>query len=242
MIAGIRPVVFLVLPAAVVETSHWWASGKRRDRAPSPQPGMGADTEAIIVLGYSSRWGLATRALQRWRCQIAVRSQDPERASLLIVTGAGDGRPNSEAAAMATYARDVLGVPSERIVLEEKAISTWENMKLSLPLAERCTAIKIASDPLHARRAGRYVAAMRPDLACRLEPASYRPFEHPVLKAGTLFYELYLAARRRLCRTHADASAAPPTTTTGPWRRSWAASKSAAHPDSRRMSSRWCRL
>jgi hypothetical protein len=78
--------------------------------------------------------------------------------------------------------------------------------------ALRCAVIKIASDPLHARRATRYVAATRPDLASRLVPAAvYRPLEHPVLKAGTLAYELYLAVRRRLRLAGGGSATAPVT-------------------------------
>jgi hypothetical protein len=72
-------------------------------------------------------------------------------------------------------------------------------MAYSLPLAEGSPVIKIASDPLHARRARRYLAELRPDLAARLEPAAtYRPGEHPVLKAATFAYESAQLVRHRL--------------------------------------------
>jgi uncharacterized SAM-binding protein YcdF (DUF218 family) len=199
----------LALVVAVVELSHRLASGS--DLAP-PKAGSGtgeAATEAIIVLGYPSRRRARTHPLQRWRCQIAVRSMHPGRSSTLIMTGSAATGRHSEAAVMAAYAHDVLGVPAERIVLEEQARTTWENMKHSLPLAEQLAVIKIASDPLHARRARRYIAEIRPDLVTRLEPAiDYRPGEHWILKAGTLAYEAYLGARRRLLRAPARPAAA----------------------------------
>jgi uncharacterized SAM-binding protein YcdF (DUF218 family) len=92
----------------------------------------------------------------------------------------------------------MLGVPAQQIMLEEQARSTWDNIKYSLPLAEQYTAIKIASDPFHVRKAHRYVARIRPDLVTRLEPAGcYRPGEYLLLKAAILAYEVWSRARRR---------------------------------------------
>jgi hypothetical protein len=100
---------------------------------------------------------------------------------------------------MAGYARDILGVPAQQVMLEEQARSTWDNIKYSLPMAEPFSAIKIASDPFHVRKAHRYVARIRPDLATRLEPARcYRPGEYLPLKAAILVYEIWSRARRRL--------------------------------------------
>jgi hypothetical protein len=89
-------------------------------------------------------------------------------------------------------------VPAQQIMLEEQARSTWDNITYSLPLAEQFTAIKIASDPFHARRAHPYVATIRPDLVTRLEPAGcYRPGEYLLLKAALLAYGIWSRARRR---------------------------------------------
>lgn len=190
IIAGLAALV------ALVDLAHGVAARSDTGRPPA---GGGPPSEAIIVLGYPSR-GNQAHPIQRWRCQIAVRSMCSGQSSLLIMTGSsGDGKSRSEAAVMSDYTHDVLGVPAKQIVLEERAKTTWENMVYSLPLAERFAVIKIASDPLHARRARRYIAEIRPDLMSRLAPAAtYRPFEHPVLKTGTLVYEARLAARRRL--------------------------------------------
>jgi DUF218 domain len=158
----------------------------------------GKASEAIIVLGFPPRRDGQANAVQRWRCRIAVRSLDPGRSSALIMTGAATKGPRSEAAVMAGYARDVLGVPAQQIMLEEQARSTWDNIRYSLPLAEQFTAIKIASDPFHVDRAHRYAARIRPDLVTRLEPAScYRPGEYLPLKAAVLAYEIWSRVRRR---------------------------------------------
>jgi uncharacterized SAM-binding protein YcdF (DUF218 family) len=206
---AVGAIALLGLVVAAVELSHRLASGSK---LALPGAGSGTDkaaTEAIIVLGYPSRRRGGTHPLQRWRCQIAVRSMHPGRSSTLIMTGSATTGRRSEAKVMASYAQRVLGVPAEQIVLEEQARTTWENMKHSLPLAERFAVIKIASDPLQARRARRYLSEIRPDLVPRLEPAAYyRPFEHWALKAGTLAYEAYLGARLRLLPAAARPAAA----------------------------------
>jgi DUF218 domain len=185
-----------LLGVVVVEVSHYLAM---RGVVASSHPdgsARGRTSEAVIVLGFPPRRDGRTNAVQRWRCRIAVRSLDPGRSSLLVITGAPTRGHKSEAEVMAGYVRDLLGVPTQAIMLEEQARSTWDNIKYSLPLAEQFTAIKIASDPFHARKAHRYVARIRPDLVTRLEPARcYRPGEYLLLKAAILAYEIWSRAR-----------------------------------------------
>jgi DUF218 domain len=178
---------------AAAEFLHWRAS--RRDLGAGPHPGPGSGSEAVIVLGYPAKADGRPHPVQRWRCDIAVRSMDPGRDSQLIFTGFGpDGEP-SEAAVMSAYARDVLGVPADRIHTEDKARSTWQNIELTTPMLESADTIKIASDPLHAARARGYLHAQRPDLAARLTPAAdYRFGDHWWLKLPTAAYELVAAA------------------------------------------------
>jgi uncharacterized SAM-binding protein YcdF (DUF218 family) len=180
-----RAITAAALLTAVAEAVHLLAQPSRKRAS--------ARSEAIIVLGYKSRRNGRTHPVQRWRCQIAVRSASPDRDTTLIMTGF-----RGEAAQMAACARE-LGFPADKIVLEERAGNTRENIEFSLPLADGYDVIKIASDPLHARRAWRYIRELRPDLASRLEPAAtYRPGEHPLLKAGTLGYELLRPLARHL--------------------------------------------
>jgi uncharacterized SAM-binding protein YcdF (DUF218 family) len=175
-----------VLTVAGSEWGHWKAS--RQYLGPGQAPG---GSEAVIVLGYPSRRNGQPRAVQRWRCQIAARSAGPGRTTEMIFTGAADGDGPSEAAVMSGYARDVLGVPGDRMVLETRARSTWQNVAYTLPFAEHADAIKIASDPLHAARARRYLRAQRPDLAPRVcAAADYRLGDHIGLKVATAAYEL----------------------------------------------------
>ena len=147
------------------------------------------------MLGYPAWHSGRPHPVQRWRCEIAARSRDPHRASRLVFTGAGRDGEASEAAVMSGYARDVLGVPAGQIALEDRARTTRQNIKFSLPLVQDADVIKIASDPLHAARARRYLRQMRPDLAARVRPADdYRFADHWALKVGTIGYELVRAA------------------------------------------------
>lgn len=191
-------VALVVLGVVVVELSHYLAARAIAASVPGNRSASGKPTEAVIVLGFPPRRDGRPHPIQRWRCRIAIRSLDLGRSSVLIMTGAATNGPRSEAAVMADYARDALGVPPQRLMLEEQARSTWDNIAYSLPLAEPFSVIKIASDPFHVRRAHRYVARIRPDLVTRLEPARcYRPGEYLPLKAAVLAYEIWSRARPR---------------------------------------------
>ncbi len=97
---------------------------------------------------------------------------------------------------MAGYAHDALGVPAEKILLETSARNTWQNIKLTLPFLETADTVAIASDPLHAARARRYLWKLRPDLAARLVPADdYRFLDYWWLKLPRAANELGRALR-----------------------------------------------
>lgn len=188
----------VVLGVVAVELAHYLAMRGMAASFQVDRTEPGEASEAVIVLGFPPRRDGRASAVQRWRCRIGVRSLDPGRSSVLILTGAATRGSASEAEVMACYARDVLGVPTEQIMLEEQARSTWDNMRYSLPMAEQFTAIKIASDPFHVRRAHRHIATIRPDLVTRLESADcYRPGEYLPLKAAIVGYEIWSRARRR---------------------------------------------
>ena len=170
--------------AAVAEVPHWRASRRGLPR------GAGAaseGSEVVLVLGSPSRRSGALHPMQRWRTEIAVRSMAP--GARLVVTGAGPEGGPSEAEVMAGYARTALGVPADRIVLETRARTTWENVLRTTGELESAGTIRIASSPLHAARARRYLARQRPDLAARLAPADdYRLGERTGWKLATVGY------------------------------------------------------
>ncbi|PPJ06119.1 YdcF family protein [Nocardia nova] len=183
--------------AAVVaaEYAHWRAS--RRLLGPRREPRTGG-VDAVVVLGYPATADGRTRALQRWRCRIGARSLPRDRDGFLIFTGGAVHGPWVEATVMAEYTRAHLGVPPERIRTETSAETTWQNIEFTIPAMERADRIMIASDPMHAARARRYLWAQRPDLAERLAPAAdYRPLERWWLKIPTAAHESAAITRRR---------------------------------------------
>ncbi len=162
----------------VVATSEAisWLSGRR---APIVQP---HGRTAVVVIGFPSTRRGTPSVVQRWRLEIAVRTLGLVDDGHLIITGGATLRSaESEAAVMARYAIDVLGVPSARVTIEPTARSTWENVHRSLPIAERLGAeqISFASDSIHAWRARLYLRRQRPDLATRIVRADdHRWFEY----------------------------------------------------------------
>ncbi|MCI2238350.1 YdcF family protein [Paenibacillus sp. TRM 82003] len=167
---------------------HRDRSRRRGRRTAEPVPGP----QVVLVLGCPSRPGGRVHPVQRWRTEIAVRSLHPQHGRLLF-SGGRTGAPDdpSEACVMAAYARDVLGVPEQRIALEEEARSTWQNVAHCLDQLEAAGSITIASAPTHAARARRYLAKQRPGLAQRLTPAQdYRVGERRGWKVATVAYAL----------------------------------------------------
>ncbi|MDN5769290.1 MAG: YdcF family protein [Microlunatus sp.] len=177
---GWRLLLLAEVATALGEIVYWRASRQHLGPAGTTPP----RSEVVLVLGYPSRPGGRLHPLQRWRTEIAVRSLDPScPEGHLVFSGASPRAGRSEAAVMAAYARNVLGVPSGRIVLEERARSTWENVAFGLAHLEGAETVKVASDPLHARKARRYLWQQRPDLAARLVQADdYRPLERSWLR------------------------------------------------------------
>jgi uncharacterized SAM-binding protein YcdF (DUF218 family) len=152
-------------------------------------PAARGDADVALVLGFRSSEDGRTNAIQRWRVRIAVRSVDRRRARFVFSGGATRGGV-SEAALMARYAVEELGIPVSNVTLEEQSRTTWENIAFSIPLLADATSIVIASNTFHARRARRYLAKQSPELAARLRRgADYRFGELLPLKPYLAIYE-----------------------------------------------------
>jgi len=85
--------------------------------------------------------------------------------------------------------------PQNDVVLETTARTTWENVERSMPHFEAAHQLAIASDCFHARRAGRYLRELRPDLATRLVAAEWQWWRGWWIQAGGAVYEAYISAR-----------------------------------------------
>ena len=151
---------------------------------------------AIIVLGFPSRRNGRLHAIQKWRTEIGVRSRSDPEEHVLMSTG-GRSRRNlaPEAETMASYAQRP-HVPGDQLLLESTSANTWQNLGLTLPTAASFDMIVIASDPLHAARARRYVVAQQSGLVDRLVFADdYRFLEEWWLKIPTATYGFVVVIR-----------------------------------------------
>lgn len=188
----------------MAEAVHWRAS---RDGVPA-EPAVAATvsagsphpeprpSEVIVVLGFPSLKTGRMHPLQKWRTEIAVRSMNPAAACTLVFTGSGRPGGESEAAVMARYARKRLGVSPDAIVLEERARTTWQNIRNTLPYLAGADIVKIASDPTHARKGRRYLFLQSPKVAARLRATDdYRLGERWWLKIPMLGYALSAGRR-----------------------------------------------
>ena len=192
----------LLAAAAAAAVASEVAHARASRRVPRPDPDRAL---AVVVLGCRSRPGGRPHPLQRWRVAIGVRTLRGHQDGVLVLSGAAREGP-SEAQVMARLAA-AAGVPRSRLVLEEKATTTWENVARTAPLVEGYPQVAFASAPLHAARARAYLARQRPDLAGRLVGAEdYRPLERPALKVATAGYRLLLLARHALAGFSAEAA------------------------------------
>lgn len=140
-------------------------------------------TLVVLVPGYGGH----IRAVERWRMALALRTLASNGGGVLVASGY-----QGEAERLALLA------PDHHVVVESTAQSTWDNVERSLRYFDGADRLAIASDWFHARRAGRYLRQMRPDLSARLVPAERRWWRGWWIQVGGAAYEALLAARRRL--------------------------------------------
>ncbi len=121
---------------------------------PPAAAGKDFSKPAIVILGYglnndgSPRWILHTRVL----AGIAVAQFFPQ--SPIIVTGGNPKNGNSEAGEMRKMLL-LMGFPDNRIIVEDKANSTVQNARFSVPLAKKAgtSGIIVVTSSTHQDRA-----------------------------------------------------------------------------------------
>lgn len=142
-----------------------------------------ASGRTLLVLGNPRR------SVQRWRVDVAVENLRP--GDVLVMSGRG------EAPAMAADAASRCGVDAARIVIEDAATTTWQNVQFSAPLIASGGEVLMISDPLHARRAASYWRDVVPGRAGELRRADLGSvWRRPVLLLGSVVYEVALRLRR----------------------------------------------
>lgn len=116
---------------------------------------------AIVILGYGLNPDGTMRTILRRRVLtgLAVAQFFPQAP--IIVTGGNPQNGRTEASRMHDMLR-LLGVPEERIIVEDKANSTVQNAQFSVPLAEQAgtSGIILVTSTTHQDRAdGNFVDA-----------------------------------------------------------------------------------
>lgn len=111
-----------------------------------------ADLDYIIVLGAQVRKSGPSRVL-RYRLDKAIEYLNENPETICIVSGGqGVNEHISEAEGMAEYLKEK-GIPSERIVLENKSINTAQNISNSKALMEEDASVGIVTNDFHVFRA-----------------------------------------------------------------------------------------
>lgn len=94
------------------------------------------EPEVMVVLG-AKLWNHAPSPVLESRLDAAADYLEEHPNMLVVVTGGmGDDEPVSEASCMAQIL-EKRGIPKDRILLEEKATNTFENLKNSKALLEK---------------------------------------------------------------------------------------------------------
>lgn len=146
--AAVGAVVFAVVAAIGV------LSPAVAQAQPPAAAGKDFSKPAIVILGYglnndgSPRWILHTRVL----AGIAVAQFFPQ--SPIIVTGGNPKNGNTEAGEMRKMLL-LMGFPDNRIIVEDKANSTVQNARFSVPLAKKAgtSGIIVVTSSTHQGRA-----------------------------------------------------------------------------------------
>jgi uncharacterized SAM-binding protein YcdF (DUF218 family) len=109
---------------------------------------------AIVILGYGLNPDGTMRTIPRRRVLTGLAVAQFFSQSPIIVTGGNPQNGKTEAGQMHKMLR-ALGVPQDRIIVEDKANSTVQNAQFSVPLAEQAGAsgIILVTSTTHQDRA-----------------------------------------------------------------------------------------
>jgi uncharacterized SAM-binding protein YcdF (DUF218 family) len=108
------------------------------------------DCDYIIVLGSKLEGGTPTATLLERIARAATYLNAHPRTKAILSGGEGE-------AACMFAALTAAGIDENRLTLEEKSTSTWQNLKFSLPLVEPEETVGILSSDFHLFRAKMYL-------------------------------------------------------------------------------------
>ena len=153
--------------------------------ARSARSSADADADYLIVLGCQVRGTEPSRMLrQRLDAALDYLNEHPD-AIAIVSGGKGPGEDISEAECMSAWLT-AAGIDPGRIILEDQATSTMENLRFSLALMEPNSTVAIVSNEFHLYRAGQM--AQKLGLEAALIPAST---ELPILLASYSLREIF---------------------------------------------------
>ena len=141
--------------------------------------------------------GRPSRTLEA-RVRHAARLHDESKVGLLVPTGGLGEHAPSEAEVMARILREE-GVPEEAVLIEDRALSTWDSARLVAGIAEKLgvKSVVVVTDPLHCVRA--VAAFRRAGLMAEAEPVYGSPmWRGKWLRRGQLFREVGALAWYRM--------------------------------------------
>ncbi len=124
-------------------------------RGKLPEAAKDADSARVaVILGAQVLKGGRPSPTLEARTIHAARLYAEDKVSLLVPTGGTGEHPPSEAEVMAgILGRE--GVPTRDILLEEKALNTWESARLTAEILRPrgVREVRVVTDPLHCARA-----------------------------------------------------------------------------------------
>jgi len=112
------------------------------------------EVDVAVVLGTEVLpSGRPSRTLEA-RVRHAARLYEKGRVGLLVPTGGLGKHPPAEAEVMGRVLREE-GVPDDALVLEDRALNTWDSARLVAGMAEKLgvDSVLAVTDPLHSVRA-----------------------------------------------------------------------------------------
>lgn len=145
--------------------------GRTLPHVPEEDPGR---TRVAVVLGTQVLpGGRPSRTLEA-RVRRAARLYAEGEAGLIIPTGGIGEHPPSEAEVMARILREE-GVPEDAVLLEDRALNTWDSARLVARMADKLGAesVVVVTDPLHCVRT--VAAFQRTGLIAWAEPVYSSP-------------------------------------------------------------------
>ncbi len=143
----------------------------------------------MVVLGFPGEsW--ATRAVQRWRVDIALKSIQQCGCDRVIFTGGPTRSSVPESKQMSDLAIR-LGLDPAIVVLDELSRTTWENVVEASRLAGDVDYVVLVSDAPHAARARDYWLEQHPGSTTKMMIADrYTPMDRVWFRVPAALIEL----------------------------------------------------